>query len=151
MKKPENIHSFPRGKHRFDALLLALRPFLWICNLMAPSGLLLIALSLFSSGLFMMGDLFNLNKERTRSLKKSVFTEGHLHLITAFILAPLLTLIGFLSISYTLPWGALWSLVYILSFCGLDRLTRPFLQSFRWILMGLFQALAAFTTTLLAH
>jgi hypothetical protein len=139
MKGPENIHSFPREKHRFVALLLALRPFFWVCNLMAPSGILFLALSLFSSGLLMAGDLFSLHKERIGDFKKSVFAEGHLHLITALILAPLLTLSGILLISYTLPWGAVLSLVYMLSFFGLDRLTRPFAQNFRWILMVFFQ------------
>ncbi|MBP9692865.1 MAG: haloacid dehalogenase-like hydrolase [Alphaproteobacteria bacterium] len=151
MKEPGDIHSFPREKHRFAALLLALRPFFWLCNLMAPSGILLLALSLFSSGLLMAGDLYSLHKERTGSFKKSVFAEGHLHLMTALTLTPLLILSGFFLISYILPWGAILSLVYLLSFFCLDRLTRSFSQGFRWIFMGFFQICTASIISLISQ
>lgn len=144
LKESEYIHHFPREKPRLWALFLALRPLMWVFNFIVPSWTLLISLSLLTSGLFLGGDLFMLHKERTGSVRgKSVFAEGHLHLLTAFTLAPLLILTSLFLIIFTFSWGALFSLVYIPLFLGLDRLTRAHSQGIRWLLLGFFQLFVA--------
>ena len=148
IKGAENILYFPREKTRGWALLQALYPLFWVFNLFAPSWSLFIALSLLTSGLFIMDNLLTLSQERTGLPPKSVFAEGHLHLITAFILAPLLILPALFFIVFSLPLGIFFILLYIPLFIGLDIFTHSFTQNFRSILLGLFQLLAVLTLSI---
>ncbi len=129
----ENTEVFPREKSRGIALVLAFRPLFWACNLLAPSWSLFLGFCLLSSGLFIGGDIISLYKERAGSYQKSVFAEGHLHLITGFLLAPLLIL----SSLFLMPLSL--GLYYIPLFIVLDHLTRPFPQALRWIILSAFQ------------
>jgi hypothetical protein len=137
----ENVSYFPRTIPRFWAILLALRPLFWVCTLQASSWALCIALSFLASGLLIVGDLVTLYKERAGSFKQSIFAEGHLHLTTAFILAPLLVLpplVFFPSL-----------LLYLPLFVGADIGTRERPQPLRWGLLSLLQLLSA--SFFLAH
>lgn len=127
---------FPRHTSRFQSLFQSLRPFFWVCNLMAPTWLYLIALSFLTSGLLILGDLLTLYLERKGSFKKSVFAEGHLQIITGFLLTPLLT------IPPLLLFPRLW--LYLPFFIGLDLLTRPRSQVLRWFLLSLLHILYIF-------
>jgi phosphoserine phosphatase len=129
----KDITLFPRELHRPKAFLLALRPLFWICNLIAPSWSLFIALCFLTSGLFICDDLFSLYKERKGSFKKSIFAEGHLHLSTAFILGPLLVLPPLLFFPILL--------IYIPLFITADLLTRRLSQGLRWLILVLLQTL----------
>jgi len=141
LKDSELIHYIPREKARTLSFLLALRPLFWVFNLMMASMSLFIGFSLLVSGLLIVGDLVNLEKDRRRGLGQSVFAQGHLHLSTAFVLAPMLILLSF-SFLFLSP-GGLFLGAYIPLFIGLDRLTRCTPQLLRWILLGLFQILTA--------
>jgi hypothetical protein len=143
LKEAEHIQYFPREKARGLALLSALRPFFWLPNLLTLSGSLFVAFSFLTSGLLIGGDLLTLYKERRHSLKKSIFAEGHLHLTTAFILAPSLLLSSLFCIILFYPQVALLSLLYSPLFIGLDRLTRSTTQGLRWALLSFFQLFVA--------
>lgn len=144
LKGSEQIHYIPREKKRPYALILALRPFFWLFNLLSLSIGICIGLSLLSSGLLVVGDLCNLEKERNGlSKKKSIFAEGHLHLLTAFMLAPLLISTSLLFIFFNSGSGVFIGL-YTILFLGLDRMTRSAAPSLRWILLGLLQLLVVF-------
>lgn len=127
-----NITWFSREKSHFLALFLALRLVFWVCNLEASSVFLFIALCLFSSGLFITGDLVTLYKEREKSFKKSVFATGDLHLTT-----------GFLLISLCIPSLLFFPmlLLYLPVFLGADLTTRRIPQPLRWGLLSLLQLL----------
>ena len=133
LKGQDNIEYFPREKTRMTALILAFRPLFWICNLLAPTWSLFISFSLLSSGLLIGGDLFSLQKERAGDYPKSVFAEGHLHLITAFMLFPILLL----SSLFLMPLSL--GLFYVPLFIILDYLTRPFTRGQRWAILIAFQ------------
>lgn len=136
LKIPDDVHHFPREGTRAWALVLALRPLFWVFSL----G---IGLSLLSSGLLILNDLLLVEKERTPLCQRpSVFAEGQLHLITAFILAPLL-IISSLPFLFASPVSMIALGGYILLFLGLDRLTRPASLPLRWIILGLFQVSSA--------
>lgn len=143
LKDPSDLHYFPREKKRPWALLQALRPFSWSFSLwFFPSWPLIILWSAFTSGLLITGDLLNLHHARVSKSHSSQFAEGHLHLITAFLLSSFLlswTLIVFMSRT---PWEGLIALVYIPFFMAIDRLTRPLHFGARWTLLGLSQLLA---------
>lgn len=140
LKDSDHIHYFSREIKRPFALFLALRPLFWVLNLMSTSLNFFLGLSFLSSGLLILGDLFILELERKGLCNnKSVFAKGHFHLVTAFILAPLL-----ISSSLFFIGGKGYIGVYILFFMGLDRFTRYISQSLRWMLLGLFQLFAAF-------
>jgi len=142
LKQADYIHHFPRGKLRFWAFFLALRPWFWLVNLMVFPGPLFISLNLLTSGLFMAGDLLSLSKERTRQLRKSVFAEGHLHLITAFILILLFVVLSILFLALSHYGSVSFILIYVPLFIGFDVFTRPFPQGIRWTLLVIFQYLA---------
>lgn len=140
---PELTHVFPREKSRFWALLQAFRPLFWILNLLVPFWSLFFALSFLSSGLFMGNDLLMLSHERKGLTHQSMFAKGHLHLITAFILAPLLILPSVVFLAFSA--GALLTLAYVLLFIGFDRASRSKSRETRGLLLGLLQLLAAWT------
>lgn len=141
LKDSEHIHYIARENGRTLSFLLALRPLFWVFNLMMASVSLFIGFSLMVSGLLIVGDLVNLERDRRRGVGKSVFAQGYLHLSTAFILAPMLILLSF-SFLFFSP-GVLFLVVYSPLFIGLDRLTRYTPQLFRWVLLGLFQILTS--------
>lgn len=140
LKTPENILYLPREKKRSLALFTALRPLFWCLNLVASSINLFIGLSLLSSALLMINDLYLLEKERKGKKKGSVFAQGHLHLNTAFVMAPLLLLSSFFFMFFTSV-EVIYIGTYIFLFIGLDRLTRNIHQPLRWALLSLFQGL----------
>jgi hypothetical protein len=145
LKNSEHIHYIPREQGRFFAFFLALRPLFWVVTLVVPSVSLCMGLGLLSSGIFILNDLLLIEKERRGPCKKkSVFAVGRLHLITAFIMAPLFI---FLSLFFMLsmPGGCFYMGVYIPLFIGLDRVTRLASQPLRWSILALFQALFAMT------
>ena len=148
LKKDNSIIVFPREVPRYYALFLALRPLFWVFNVIASSWPLCIALSLFTSGLLIGSDLFKLTKERVSSFKKSVFANGHLHLITAFVLLFILIPLPLFLITSSLPWGIGFVLIYSPLFIGLDIATRSLPQPMRWILLSLFQCCAVISLTL---
>lgn len=139
LKSPEHIHYMPREHGRIKALILALRPLFWILNGISGSAPRVIGFSLLSSGLLILGDLLTLEKERqSQNTPKSIFARGHLHLSTAFIMAPLLVVSAFV-VLYSHLEGAAYLLVYSLLFMGFDRLTRLRPPLLRWGLLSLFQ------------
>lgn len=141
LKEAAHLAYYPREMQRFVALCLALRPFFWAVNLLTFSLSGFIGLSLLSSGLLISGDLFSLEMERTAICNtKSVFAKGHLHLMTAFFLAPLLILSPLILIA-SIPNGLLSMGLYIPFFIGLDRFTRYGSQPLRWAVLSLFQIL----------
>ncbi|MBY0293092.1 MAG: hypothetical protein K2W92_07395 [Alphaproteobacteria bacterium] len=148
LQQESSIILFPREVPRYHALLLALRPLFWVFNVIAPSWTLSIALSLFTSGLLIGNDLFTLSKERASSFKKSVFANGHLHLITAFVLLFIFIPLPLFLITSSLPWGIGFVLIYSPLFIGLDSVTRPLRQPLRWILLSLFQCCAVLSLSL---
>jgi hypothetical protein len=127
------ITHFPRKMSRLKALLLSLRPLFWVCNLMVPTWSLFVSLCLLTSGLFIFGDLLTLHKERARPFKQSIFAEGHLHLSTAFILAPLLILPPLIFFPILTIYSSL--------FLSADLLTRMLPQGLRWLILALLQTL----------
>lgn len=142
LKKPENIHYLPRERARWMAFIGALRPLFWICNLISSSLSMLVGLSLLTSGLLILGDILSLEKERQgRGKRKSMFAEGHLHLVTAFITAPLLILSSLLLL-FSSPKMIFCILGYIPVFMGIDQFTRHLPHHVRWALLGLFQLFA---------
>ncbi|MBS0272002.1 MAG: haloacid dehalogenase-like hydrolase [Proteobacteria bacterium] len=143
LRGAELTHVFPREKARFWALLQTFRPQFWLLNLLVPSWPLFFALSFLSSGLFIGDDLVMLSHERKGLAHQSMFAKGHLHLITAFALAPLLILpsVAFLTFSS----GVFLTLAYVLLFIGVDRATRSQSRETRGLLLGLLQLLAAWT------
>lgn len=144
LKRSDEIHYISREIRRPFALFLALRPLFWLFNLVTTSVTLFLGLGFLSSGLLIIGDLFTLELERKRVCKnKSVFADGHLHLITAFILAPLLILSSLFFIGV----GG-YIAVYIPLFMGLDRLTRLTSPPLRWTALSLFQLFAALSLSL---
>lgn len=141
LKDAEHLHYFPRENKRLFALLQALRPLFWAFNLLSPSGACFLGMSLLSSGLFVIGDLFALEKERKGAgTKQSIFARGDLHLVTAFFIGPLFILAS-LFFMPSLPDKILSLGGYILLFVALDQLTRRAPQLLRWTLLGLFQIL----------
>ncbi|MBY0500993.1 MAG: hypothetical protein K2P93_03215 [Alphaproteobacteria bacterium] len=146
LKSPDQLQYFPREKGRLLALFHALRPLFWICNFLAPTWPVVISLSLLSSGLLIGGDLFALQTERKENFKKSIFAEGHLHLVTAFMLTFLFSSSALFLVSYTLPWSMLFSFIYIVLFIALDHFSRQFSQSFRWTILSIFQSFLALMT-----
>lgn len=141
LRGSEFTHCFPRERPRFLAFLQALRPLFWILNFFVPSWPLFLALSALMSGLFIGNDLFMLSYERKGVTHQSVFAKGHLHLITAFVLSPLLVLPSVVFIS--LSSGIFLTLSYAVLFIGIDRITRSQSREVRCLLLGLLQLLAA--------
>lgn len=142
LKNSEHIQYIPREIRRWVAFIFTLRPFFWLCNLVSSSLSMFMGLSFLSSGLFILGDLLALEKERRGGCKiKSVFAEGHLHLSTAFIMVPLL-IVSSLFFLFSSPKMILYITAYIPLFMCVDQMTRRFPHSFRWIFLGLFQLLA---------
>lgn len=143
LKGLEHLHHIPREQGRALALFLALRPLFWIVNLVVLSVNFCLGLSLLSSGLLILNDLFLVDKERKGLCQqKSVFAQGRLHLLTAFTLAPLFICLSLLFM-WSMPGWYLYMGMYIPFFIGLDRFTRLLSQPLRWTVLGLFQALAA--------
>ena len=143
LKDPSDIHYFPREKKRPWALLQTLRPFFWPLNLwLLPSWPLIILWSAFTSGLFITGDLLTLHQARISQSHSSQFAEGHLHLITAFLLSTLLLSCPLLVFTLRAPWEGLVSIIYMPCFMAIDYLTRPLYPSVRWTVLGLSQLLA---------
>ena len=143
LKDPSDLHYFPRKKKRPWAFLQALRPFSWSFNLwLFPSWPLIILWSAFTSGLLITGDLFNLHQARVSKSHSSQFAEGHLHLITAFLLSAFLLSCPFLIFMLRTPWEGFVPLVYMPFFMAIDHLTRPLHLSARWAVLGLSQLLA---------
>jgi phosphoserine phosphatase len=127
------VFHFPREKSAFLTFLLVLRPLFWLCNFETSSWGQFVGLSLLSSGLFTLGDVLTLYRERQGSFKKSAFAQGHLQLLTAFMLVPLLT------IPPLVFFPAL--LMYCPLLIGIDLLTRSQPQYIRWFFIGLIQLL----------
>ncbi len=148
LKDSDHIHFFPREIKRISALFQSMRPFFWINNLLMPSWSLFIIVSFLTSGLFIGGDLLRLSQEREKGSRSSIFAKGHLHLITAFVLTPLLALPSLLFLAFSLPWGILFTLIYLPLFVGLDILTRPLPQTLRWLFLSLFQLLTCWTLSI---
>lgn len=140
LKSPEHIHYMPRELGRIKAFIRTLRPLFWILNGISGAVTMTIGFSLLSSGLLILGDLLALEKERqSSSPTKSIFAEGHLHLSTAFILAPLLSF----SALVVLPSAMILPLlVYSALFMSLDSLTRGCPPLLRWSLLSVLQALS---------
>jgi phosphoserine phosphatase len=142
LKDPSDLHYFPREKKRPWALLQALRPLFWSFNLwLFPSWLLVILWSIFTSGLLITGDLLNLHQARVSKSHSSQFAEGHLHLITAFLLSALLLSCPLLVFMLRAPWEGFIAFVYMPFFVALDHLTRPLHSGVRWAILGLSQLL----------
>lgn len=120
----EFMTYFPRDINRTQAFLMILRPLFWLCNLMAPSLISFMALCLFTSGLFIAGDLLTVYADRKYPSALSVFAQGHLSLITAFYLIPCLL---FPSLLLTPELS-----LYVPFFMGLDLMTRPLSDYKRW-------------------
>lgn len=143
LKKGDDVHYFPREKARPWALLQALRPLFWSLNLLLPSWPLFLLWSAYTSGLLITGDLLNLHRARVSKSHSSQFAEGHLHLISAFLLSA-----GLLSLPllFLMIWergnGFVGALIYAPLFLGVDGLTRPLHPSIRWIVLGACQLLA---------
>lgn len=143
LKDPSDLGYFPREKKRPWALFQAVRPLFWSLNLVLfPSWALIILWGAFTSGLLITGDLLNLHRARVSASHSSQFAEGHLHLITAFLLSALLLSCPLLVFMLRAPWEGLIALVYIPFFMALDRLTRPLHPGVRWTVLGLGQFLA---------
>ena len=142
LKKSEHIHLIPREKQRMWACILALRPLFWAFNVLSPSFAVFMGMSLLSSGLFILGDLLMIEKERQQksTLIKSVFTKGQLHLSTAFMMAPFLIAFStfFLFSSVKL---SMYSALYVPLFISMDCFSRHLFPSLRWTLLGLLQLL----------
>lgn len=139
LKRARQLHDkevvcFPRETSRLRALLLALRPLYWVGNFLTFSWHLSLGISLFTSGMLILGDLLTLESERKKSPAPSVFAEGHLHLLTGFMLAPLLLLPSF----FLLP-GLI---LYAPFFLAADWGTRSAPPPLRWLLLGLLQFLS---------
>jgi hypothetical protein len=143
LKGPSDLHHFPREKARLWALLQALRPLSWSLNLLLPSWPFFLLWSAFTSGLLITGDLLNLHRARKYKSHSSQFAEGHLHLITAFLLSSLL-------LSLPLLFLMIWergndyvvALIYAPLFLGLDSFTRSLHPGIRWTILGVCQLLA---------
>ena len=141
LKLSSDVQYFPREKKRHWALVHAVRPLFWSVNLIAPSWPLFVAWSLLTSGLFIGGDLINLSHERKMGRKSSMFAQGHLHLITAFLLSTCLITFAFILFAFNAPWIALIALLYSSFFMGLDSFTRPLHPFWRWMILALGQLL----------
>lgn len=142
LKDFKDIHYIPREKVRAFALFCSLRPLFWLLNFAAASMSFFMGLSFLASGLLILGDLLTLERERKGRGKQSVFAQGHLHLLTAFILVPLLILPA-LFFLLSLPGSGFYIGIYTLLFITLDRLTRWVFQPFRWAVLGFLQLLTA--------
>ena len=134
IRKDDSISHFPRTTTPFHALILALRPLFWAINLCAFSLKDSLVLCLFTSGVFIVGDLVTLYSERSHASKTSVFAEGLLPLTTAFFLAPLLTF------SSLIVWPELF--FYLPFFIAADLLTRSLFPYLRWSLLACLQLIA---------
>lgn len=143
LKDPSDLHYFPRERARPWALLQALRPLFWSLNLLLSSWSLFLLWSAFNSGLLITGDLLNLHRARKYKSHSSQFAEGHLHLITAFLLSSLLLSLPLL---FLMIWERgndyLVALIYAPLFLGLDSFTRSFHPGIRWAILGVCQLLA---------
>lgn len=143
LKDPSDLHYFPREIKRPWALLQALRPLSWSFNLwLFPSWPLIILWNAFTSGLLITGDLLNLQQARVSKSYSSQFAEGHLHLITAFLLSTFLLSFPLLAFMLRAPWEGLIAIGYMPLFIALDCLTRPLHPRVRWTILGLSQLLA---------
>ncbi|MDZ4322864.1 MAG: hypothetical protein U1A05_02110, partial [Alphaproteobacteria bacterium] len=143
LKDPSDLHYFPREKKRPWALFQVLRPLFWSLNLLLlPSWPLFMLWSAFTSGLLITGDLLNLHRARISKSHTSQFAEGHLHLITAFLLSTLLLSFPLLVFMLRAPWEGFIAITYMPFFMALDRLTRPLHPGVRWSILGLSQLLA---------
>ncbi len=142
LKDPSNLHYFPREKRRPWALLQALRPLSWSLNLLLPSWSLFLLWSAFTSGLLITGDLLNLHRARKHKSHSSQFAEGHLHLISAFLLSSLLLSLPLLSLMIWKGRYGYGALIYAPLFMGVDGLTRSLHPGIRWTILGACQLLA---------
>lgn len=126
LKGIDNTHIFPREIKRPLAFFLSLRPLFWFTSFLAPTWEFGLGLCFLTSGVFMTCDLLTLIQERSGTSPKSIFAEGHLHLTTAFYLAPALLLITLCFIPFlTFVWYA--PLVFLM-----DYITRTLSFTLRW-------------------
>lgn len=125
----ELLSYFPRNEPRYMALFFALRLPFWSASLcLLPSWLHVVAACCLSSGTFILGDILRIAKERSSPSSSSVFADGRLTLVTAFILAPILLLFAFLLFPHLI--------LYFPYLIATDLLTRSLFPSLRWAILG---------------